>query len=664
MSSIYEAKKEIEKLRKEIRYHEYKYYVENSPVISDYEFDLLLKKLEQLEKKHPELISPDSPTQRVGETTVSSFESYFHSKPMLSLQNGYDYKELIDFDLRIKKSINDNIEYITELKIDGLSISLIYENGFLIRGVTRGDGIKGDDVTSNIRTIRSIPLYIEEKRKVEVRGEVYLSHKNFNKINLIRERNGEPLFANPRNAAAGTLRLLDPKEVAKRKLDIFTYYIYINDREPFQTHYENLNHLKNLRFKVNPYSKLNKNIREVIEYCEIWKERRKTLDYDTDGVVIKVNRIEYQKKLSNTAKFPRWAIAYKFPPDTAITRVKDIIVQVGRTGAITPVAILEPIQIAGSTVSRATLHNEDEIKRKGIKINDYVEIIKSGDIIPKIIRVIKEKRMGEERDFMMPQYCPSCGSKLYKEEEEAVWRCPNVSCPAKLKESILHFASRKAMNIEGLGESLVEQLLKKSLVYDIADIYYLKKKDVENLERMGKKSADNLFEEIEKSKSNDLHQLIFGLGIRFVGEQTSKILSYNFKTLDDLKEAKYEELIEIRDIGEKVAKSIVIYFNDKKNLEMIEKLRKAGVNFRLLQTTEPQKDNLQGLKFVFTGELEKYKRERAKKEVEKRGGKVLSQISKNTDFLVVGKAPGSKYNKAKSLGVKIIDESEFENLLD
>ncbi len=664
MSSINEAKKEIEKLRKEIRYHEYKYYVENSPVISDYEFDLLLKKLEQLEKKHPELISPDSPTQRVGETTVSSFESYFHSKPMLSLQNGYDYKELIDFDLRIKKSINDNIEYITELKIDGLSISLIYENGFLIRGVTRGDGIKGDDVTSNIRTIRSIPLYIEEKRKVEVRGEVYLSHKNFNKINLIRERNGEPLFANPRNAAAGTLRLLDPKEVAKRKLDIFTYYIYINDREPFQTHYENLNHLKNLRFKVNPYSKLNKNIREVIEYCEIWKERRKTLDYDTDGVVIKVNRIEYQKKLSNTAKFPRWAIAYKFPPDTAITRVKDIIVQVGRTGAITPVAILEPIQIAGSTVSRATLHNEDEIKRKGIKINDYVEIIKSGDIIPKIIRVIKEKRMGEERDFMMPQYCPSCGSKLYKEEEEAVWRCPNVSCPAKLKESILHFASRKAMNIEGLGESLVEQLLKKSLVYDIADIYYLKKKDVENLERMGKKSADNLFEEIEKSKSNDLHQLIFGLGIRFVGEQTSKILSYNFKTLDDLKEAKYEELIEIRDIGEKVAKSIVIYFNDKKNLEMIEKLRKAGVNFRLLQTTEPQKDNLQGLKFVFTGELEKYKRERAKKEVEKRGGKVLSQISKNTDFLVVGKAPGSKYNKAKSLGVKIIDESEFENLLD
>ncbi len=663
MSSFEEAKKEIEKLRKDIRYYEYKYYVENSPVISDYEFDGILKKLEKLESEYPELITPDSPTQRVGEQTISSFETITHEIPMLSLQNGYDYSDLLEFDKRIKKNINNAIEYVSELKIDGLSISLIYEEGVLRKGVTRGDGLKGDDVTTNIRTIKSIPLKIDEKRKVEVRGEVYLSHKSFQEINDNRKRAGEPVFANPRNAAAGTLRLLDPTEVAKRKLDIFTYYIYINNSEPLSTHYENLKLLNSLRFKVNPNFQLNKNIGEVIDYCEAWKERKKLLDYDVDGVVIKVNKIEYQKKLGSTSKYPRWAIAYKFPPETAITKIKDIIVQVGRTGAITPVAILEPVRIAGSVISRTTLHNEDEIKRKDIRINDFVEIVKSGDVIPKIVKVIKERRNGKEKKFIMPTICPSCGSKLYKPEEEAILRCPNISCPAKLKESILHFASRKAMNIEGLGEALVEQLLKHSLVKDISDIYFLDREKVKNLERMGEKSVEKLFKEIEKSKKNSLSRLIFGLGIRFVGQQTAKILSEHYNNLDKLMNAKYDDLIKIYDIGKRVAESIVIYFNEPKNLKVIEKLRKAGVNFRELNVEKAENGKLKGLKFVFTGELKSYTREEAKNKVIENGGKVLSQVSKNTDFVVVGNNPGSKYNKAVNLGVKIINEQEFKKII-
>jgi DNA ligase (NAD+) len=664
MSSIEEAKKEIEKLRKDIQYHEYKYYVENAPEISDYEFDVLLKKLEKLEADYPEFITSDSPTQRVGEEPISSFPSIIHTIPMLSLQNGYDYNELLEFDKKIKKNINDDdIEYITELKIDGLSISLIYENGILQKGITRGDGFRGDDVTNNIRTIKSIPLKIAEKRRVEVRGEVYLSHNSFNEINSKRERLGESVFANPRNAAAGTLRLLDPNEVAKRKLDIFTYYIYIEDKEPFSTHYENLELLKSLRFKVNPNFKLNNNINDVIKYCELWKEKKKLLDYDVDGVVIKVNRIEYQKRMGNTAKYPRWAIAYKFPPETAITRINDIIVQVGRTGAITPVAILEPVRIAGSVISRTTLHNEDEIQRKDIRINDFVEIVKSGDVIPKIVKVIKERRDGKERSFMMPKICPSCGSKLYKPEDEAVWRCPNISCPAKIKESILHFASRKAMNIEGLGEALVEQMLKHSLIGDIADIYYLDREKLINLERMGEKSTDNLFEEIEKSKKNNLSRLIFGLGIRFVGEQTAKILSKYYRSLDKLMESKFDDLIKIYDIGERVAESIIVYFKESKNIEVIEKLRKSGVNFQELNPIKPENNRLKSLKFVFTGELEEYTREQAKNIVIENGGKVISQVSGNTDYVVVGKNPGSKYNKAVKLGVKIIDEEEFKKII-
>ncbi len=658
-----EAKKRIEKLKEEISFHEYKYYVENSPVISDFEFDKLIKELENLEKEFPELITPDSPTQRVGGQPVDGFKTVRHKIPMLSLQNAYSFEELLDFDNRIKKNTDRNqIEYVTELKIDGLSISLIYENGILVQGITRGDGERGDDVTHNVKTIRSIPLKIKEKRRTEVRGEVFLSKDAFERINRERELKGEPLFANPRNAAAGTMRLLDPREVVKRGLDIFIYYIYIEDKEPKSTHFENLKLLKKLSFKVNPASKLNKGIKEVIKFCKEWKEKKRGIDYEVDGIVIKVNEISLQKELGATSKFPRWAIAYKFPPEQAATKIKDIIVQVGRTGAITPVAILEPVEIAGSTVSRATLHNEDEIRRKDIKIGDWVWLVKSGDVIPKITGVIKEKRTGKEKDFVMPEFCPSCGAKLYKPEDEAIWRCPNVSCPAKLKGSILHFVSRDAMNIEGMGEALVQQLLEKKMLNDIADIYYLDPLKVEKLERMGKKSTDNLMREIEKSKSNELYRLIYGLGIRLVGEYTAKLLARKFKTLDNLMKASKKELIEINEIGDKVADSIVVFFKEERNINVIEKLRKAGINFEDREEVKLE-NKLNGLQFVFTGELKNFTRSEAKKIIESLGGKVTSAVSSKTDFVIVGENPGSKFEKAKKLRIKTINEDEFIKLI-
>ncbi len=658
-----EAKERIEKLKKEIRFHEYKYYVENAPVISDFEFDKLLKELERLESIYPEFITPDSPTQRVGEQPIEGFESVEHKNPMLSLQNAYSFEELFDFDARVKKNTGiSSVEYVTELKIDGLSIALIYENGILVRGITRGDGKRGDDVTHNVRTIRSIPLRIDDMRRVEVRGEVFLSKDAFEKINREKELKGEPLFANPRNAAAGTMRLLDPREVAKRGLDIFVYYIFVNDTEPFNTHYENLKFLKDLGFKINPNSRLNKDINEVVKFCKEWGLKREELDYDVDGIVVKVNDINLQKKLGATSKFPKWAIAYKFPPEQVTTKVKDIIVQVGRTGAITPVAVLEPVEVAGSTVSRATLHNEDEIRRKDIRIGDWVWLVKSGDVIPKITGVIKERRNGDEKEFKMPEFCPSCGAKLYKPEGEAIWRCPNVSCPAKLKGSILHFVSRDAMNIEGMGEALVQQLLDKKMLKDIADIYYLNPEEIEKLERMGKKSTGNLMREIENSKKNELYRLIYGLGIRLVGEYTAKLLASHFKSLDSLMKVGKEELTEINEIGDKVAESIVVFFKEERNLKVIDKLRKAGLNF-YQEEVQTSSDKLQNLQFVFTGELNKYSRSEAKKIVESMGGRVSSSVSKKTDYVVVGKNPGSKFEKAKSLGVNIIDEKEFLKLI-
>lgn len=659
-----EAEKRIKELREEIRYHERKYYVENSPVISDYQFDLLLKELEELENLFPDLITPDSPTQRVGGEPAEGFPTVFHEKPMLSLDNTYSYEEIREFERRIKRIIPDErIDYVAELKIDGLSMSIIYENGTLLKGVTRGDGIKGEDVTHNVKTIRSIPLVIDEKRKVEVRGEIYLPFASFKKINEERMERGEPLFANPRNAAAGSMRTLDPKEVSGRGLDSFIYYIFISGNEPFETHWENLSLLKRLGFKTNPHTRYCKNIEEVIEFCEEWNEKKEKLDYEIDGVVIKVNSVRLQKLLGATSKFPRWAIAYKYPPKQAVTKLKEIIVQVGRTGALTPVAVFEPVELSGSIVSRATLHNEEEVQRKDIRIGDYIIVEKAGEVIPYVVGPVKERRSGNEKIFEMPKNCPICGSEVYKPEGEVISRCLNASCPAKIKESILHFASRKAMNIEGLGDALVDQLVEKNLVKSISDLYNLKYEDLVNLERMGPKSSRNLLEQIENSKQNELSKLIYALGIRYVGEHIAEILAENFESIDDLAKAKKEELLKIREIGEKVAESIEMFFKQKENLDLIDRLKSAGVNVRSKRERKIVKDVLKGKTFVITGTLSKYTRDEAEKLIVSLGGKVSSSVSSKTDYLIVGSEPGSKLEKARALGVKTISEGEFLKMI-
>ncbi len=663
--TLEEAKKEIERLRELIRYHEYKYYVEAQPEISDYEFDMLMKRLEELEAQFPELITPDSPTQRVGEKPLEGFPTAEHHPPMLSLENVYSYEEFLEYHRRVQKLLaGEEVEYVVEMKIDGVSIAVQYENGIYTRAITRGDGYKGDVVTENIKTIRSLPLKIKEKRFVEVRGEVFMPRAAFEELNRQRAERGEPLFANPRNATAGTIRLLDPREVARRKLDIFFYYIFIEREYPRPTHWENLQLIKELGFKRNEYVWLCKTPEEVLKIWEDWKDRRDNLPYDVDGLVVKVNSIEQQKKLGETAKFPRWAIAFKFPPKQAVTQIINIELTVGRTGAVTPVAILRPVQLAGTTVSRASLYNEEEIKRKDIRIGDWVVIEKGGDIIPKVVAVIKSRRTGKEKPFVMPKRCPVCGAELYRPPGEVIWRCPNAACPAKVKESILHFVSRNAMNIQHIGEALVNQLLKKGLIKDPADLYYLKKEDLIKLARMGPKSAQNVLDEIEKSKENDLWRLIHALGIRYVGEKTAKILEEHFSSLDELMNASYEDLIKIPEIGPKVAYSIIHFFKDPHNREMIEKLRKAGVNFKSRRKKEEGPRPLEGKTFVFTGELETYTRAEASALVESLGGRVSSSVSRKTDYVVVGKNPGSKYQRALQLGVKILTEEEFLKLLE
>ncbi len=662
--TLEEAKKEIEKLREEIRYHEYKYYVEAQPEISDYEFDMLMKRLEELEAQFPQLITPDSPTQRVGEKPLEGFPTARHDPPMLSLENVYSYEEFLEFHNRVLKALpGEKVEYVVEMKIDGVSIAVQYENGVYSRAITRGDGFQGDVVTENIKTIRSLPLRIKEKRFVEVRGEVYMPKDAFERLNREREEKGEPLFANPRNATAGTIRLLDPREVARRHLDIFFYYIFIERDYPRATHWENLQLIKELGLKRNELVWFCRSPEDVLKIWDEWKDKREDLPYEVDGLVVKVNSIDQQKRLGATAKFPRWAIAFKFPAKQAVTQIVDIELNVGRTGAVTPVAILKPVQLAGTTVSRATLHNEEEIRRKDIRIGDWVVIEKGGDIIPKVVSVVKSRRTGKEKPFVMPRKCPVCGSELYRPPGEVIWRCPNAACPAKIRESILHFVSRNAMNIEHIGESLVDQLLKNGLIKDPADLYYLKKEDLMNLERMGPKSAQNVLDEIERSKSNDLWRLIHALGIRYVGEKTAKLLEEHFESLDDLMKADYNKLITIPEIGYKVADSIVHFFRDEHNLKIIEKLRKAGVNFRRLKDVEEGEKPLAGKTFVFTGELDSFTRSEASAIVESLGGKVSSSVSRKTDFVVVGKNPGSKYQKAIQLGVKTLNEEEFLQLL-
>jgi len=659
-----DAVQKIKSLRQKIQHHEKKYYVDNAPQISDYEFDLLVKKLQKLEKEFPDLITPDSPTQRVGEQALDGFASIEHATPMLSLDNCYNEQELREFEGRIKKIIHsEKIKFVAELKIDGLGIAIIYRNGIFSQAITRGDGLRGDDVTANVKTIKSLPLAIDTNQDVEARGEIYLPFSSFHRINQEREKEGEPIFANPRNAAAGSIRMLNPKDVAQRNLDMFLYSVFLDGKES-ESQWKNLNVLKNFHLKINPNSKLCQSLEDVFDFYEEWREKRESLDYDVDGIVIKVNSTEQQKLLGSTAKFPRWAISFKFPARQATTKIKDILIQVGRTGALTPVAILEPVKLSGITISRSTLHNEDEIKRKDIRIGDTVLVERSGDVIPKVVSVIKEKRTGKERPFIFPEACPVCHVAVFHPEEEAVSRCPNPSCPARLRESLLHFASRRAMNIEGFGDAIVDQLIANDLVRNIPDIYNLAPEDLINLERIGPKSTQNLLDEIKKSKNRDVARLVFALGIRFVGERTAHALSAHFKNVDALSHAGYEELLHIPDVGSKVAESVVFFFKQPENVELLQRLKEAGLIFFELKGPGEGGKILEGQTFVLTGKLSRFTREEATEIIQQLGGKVISSVSSKTSYVIVGEAPGSKYQMAKSLGVPTLDESEFHKLID
>jgi DNA ligase (NAD+) len=654
----------IKDLRDEIKYHEKKYYVDNEPQISDYEFDQLVKELGRLEGRFPELVTPESPTRRVGEKPDEGFPSVRHKLPMLSMDNVYSVGELEEFEQRVRKLLpGQQIEYVAELKIDGLGISILYRGGKYVQAVTRGDGVQGDDVTANVKTIKSLPLVIPDAREVEVRGEIYLPFESFQKINREREAKEEDLFANPRNAASGSIRLLDPKEVASRKLDVFLYSIHIEGAE-LASQWENLQTIKKLGFKINPHSRLCRTLGEVVDFWGEWTEKRDSLDYDADGVVIKVNSTGQRQALGVTSKFPRWAISFKFPARQATTRLNGIVVQVGRTGALTPVAELKPVRLSGITISRATLHNEDEIKRKDIRIGDYVLIQRSGDVIPKIVGPMKERRTGQEKIFVMPTRCPVCHSEAFRPEGEAIARCTNPSCPAKLRESLLHFAARRAMTIEGLGEALVDQLLEKKLVRSIPDIYALKYDGLVDLERMGPKSSENLLDEIQKSKSNDIARLIFALGIRHVGERLAQTLAAHFRGIDMLAAAGVEELTAVEDVGPVVAESIAFFFKQPENRDLLRKLKAAGLNFAAKKGEAKGDQPLAGKTFVLTGELDRFSRDEAKDAIERRGGTVTDSVSKKTTYLVVGKEPGSKLAKAQKLGITILNEKDFSKLIE
>jgi DNA ligase (NAD+) len=661
----------IKELRSAINQHNKKYYIDNKPEISDREYDRLLRDLIELEKSHPELITPDSPTQRVGGEVLKEFHTIEHKVPMLSIDNTYSPEEIMKFDERVRKNLEvDKLDYVVELKIDGVSISLLYENGVFVRGATRGDGFKGDDVTVNLKTIKSLPLKLDAKKGVsmpelfEARGEVYLPAKVFLEMNEEKEALGEELFANPRNAAAGSLKLLDSSVVAKRHLDLWIYGVgYVSGAE-FETQSEALNFLKDSGFRVNKNIKKCGSIEEVIEYCDIWQNKRHGLEYDIDGMVIKVDSFSYQRSLGQTSKSPRWMMAYKFPAERKETILEDIIVQVGRTGVLTPVAVLKPIELAGTTVSRASLHNQDEIIRKGIKIGDYVLVEKAGEIIPQVAEVLKNKRKGSEKEFLMPKKCPVCGSVARRLKDEVALRCENTSCPAQLKERIRHFASREAMDIEGMGDAIVAQMVDNRLIKDYGDIYSLKHGVLADLERMADKSASNLINAIEKSKSNSLNRLVYGLGIRHVGVRSAWILASRFKSLDKLEKAGIAELQDINEIGPVMAESIFNFFRTKENINVIEKLKHSGIN-----TTEKDADlkpgsNMEGKTFVVTGSLESFSRHQIEELIRRSGANASSSVSKNTDYVVAGKDPGSKFEKAKQLGVKIISEGEFRKLIN
>jgi DNA ligase (NAD+) len=654
-----DAKKQIQKLRDEINYHNYQYYVENNPVISDYEYDMLLKKLEALETQYPTLITSDSPTQRVGGEPLKGFATVGHKIPMISLDNAYSYDELREFDERVKKVVTD-VEYICEPKIDGVSIALIYENGVFIRGATRGDGIKGDDISSNLRTIRSIPLRLHgsDLQNAEVRGEVYFPISSFKRFNKEQEKKGEQVFANPRNAAAGSLRQLDPRIVASRPLDTYLYYISYADKD-FKSQEKSLETLRAAGFRINPLIKKAASIEEAISYCRTLETKRESLDYEIDGVVLKVNSFAQQRELGSTIKHPRWAIAFKFTAKQATTKLKDIVIQVGRTGTLTPVAILEPVQVGGVTVSRATLHNFDELKRKDIRVGDMVLVERSGDVIPQVVKSISEKRTGEEKARTIPRKCPVCGSDVIRTLDEVAVRCPNKQCPARLKWRIEYFASRDAMDIDHLGGQTIDKLIEKGLIDNIADLYALTEQDLLQLEGFKEKSVQNLLDSIEKSKHQGLARLMYGLGIRHVGKYASQILAAQYQSIDELASKTAEELTQIHGLGEKTAEAIATFFATEENVELINKLKGIGI-----RTKETKKEGpLNGKKFVFTGGLSTLSRPDASDLVMKKGGMVASAIGKDIDYVVVGSDPGSKYEKAKKLGLTIIDENEFKKLI-
>jgi DNA ligase (NAD+) len=656
------AKARAEKLRRDILTHEKKYYVDNDPQISDGEFDKLVRELKDIEARFPELVTPESPTQRVGEKPIEGFASVTHRSPMLSIDNVYNEDELRDFEDRIRKLLpGQAVEYVAELKIDGLGISVIYRDGKFAQAVTRGDGVRGDDVTSNVKTLRSLPLVIGTRQDLEARGEIYLPFESFRAINRDREEKGESLFANPRNAAAGSIRLLDPREVASRNLSAFLYYLFIDGREE-PTQWGALQKLKRLGFKTNPHSRLCRTIDDVLAYFKEWADKRDSLDYDADGIVIKVNAAAQREILGFTAKSPRWAVSFKFPARQATTRVNDILIQVGRTGALTPVAVLEPVKLSGTTISRSTLHNEEELRRKDVRIGDHVLIERSGDVIPQVVSVMKERRTGRERALAWPSRCPVCGSAVFKPEGEVISRCVNPSCPAKVRESILHFAARRAMDIDGLGEALVDQLLEAGLVRAIPDLYGLTRERLVELQRMGLKSSDNLLEEIGKSKARDLGRLIFALGIRHVGERLAQVLAGRFKSLDALEEATEEELTKVEDVGPKVAESIRFFFEQPENRELVRRLKEAGVTMTAWDRTGARRP-LEGQTFVITGTLSAFTREEAQEKLESLGARIGASVTKKTTCLVAGELPGSKLDKAKKLGIAIIGEREFLKLV-
>jgi len=662
-------KKEAEKLREDIRHHEYLYYVVDGPEISDAAFDQLMNRLKEMEAAHPDLITPDSPTVRVGGTPREGFQTVRHARAMLSLDNSFSYDALRDWDRRVRQgSGHEDIEYIAEHKFDGLSISLQYQDGVLVRGVTRGDGTTGEDVTPNVKTIRSIPLSVDaavlKKSKLgatfEVRGEILMTRKAFEAMNRQQEQTGGKIFVNPRNAAAGAVRVLDPSITASRNLDFFAYYLFVDGRVPYAKHSDSLETLKQLRFRASSDWKLCSGIEKVIEYCMDWDEKREKLPYEIDGVVIKVNSTGLQSELGFTSKAPRWAIAYKYPARQETTMVNDIIVQVGRTGTLTPVAVLQPVQVGGVTVSRSTLHNMDEIERLGLHIGDTVLVERAGEVIPHVLKVVKDGK--DRKPFRMPKNCPVCGSTIHRAEGEVAYRCVNAACPAKLKESLQHFAGRHAMNIDGLGEKIVDQLVEQKLVKDVADLYALKVEKVAGLERMAQKSAQNLVQEVQSSKKNPLSRLIFALGMRFVGERTGQLLAEHFSTLEELEAAKQEELEQVPEVGPKVAESIVEFFSESANRHLVKKLHDAGVR-PTAEKREVKSQKLAGKSFVFTGGLANRSREDAGELVQQHGGKVSGSVSKKTDYVVVGADPGSKYDKAKELGVTVLTEGEFEKLL-